>query len=360
MSAPESLRLPSSVTAAAFSYSGHLGVAGDDGTLRVYEAPYKKVWKAARNLGSEVSSLVFVEGGGKVDSVPVWLACGQNVLCFELGSASKMILVENDALTKIRITEEDDDVLNEIATNGSHLAYSLDSGVIGVIDLKSREKIVMKALHSNLCTNVSFIPDRPRELISGGYDFTLLHFDFPLGKFLSSLKFEGPSEPSAQVSLSPPFIQSLDISSNGLVACGLADGRIWLGSGGERIPIPSSERSTSASKKKRRKWDGLNPDAGNYTQIAEGPIIGIAFASGNRVFTLTLLGTLTMHKIENGRVSEKFWTSESPGLFKANSLAVNGTHIAVGGIDSEGKGVLLIWPSERLEGSLISPPPLDT
>lgn len=69
------LHLPSPVTALAFGNSGQLGVATEDGTLRIYESPYTKVWKAVRNLGSEISSVVF---GGSAESL-VWVACGQHV-----------------------------------------------------------------------------------------------------------------------------------------------------------------------------------------------------------------------------------------------------------------------------------------
>jgi hypothetical protein len=36
--------------------------------------------------------------------------------------------------------------------------------------------------------SIKFIPHRPRELVSGGYDTALLHFDFVEGKILSSHK----------------------------------------------------------------------------------------------------------------------------------------------------------------------------
>jgi len=39
-----------------------------------------------------------------------------------------------------------------------------------------------------VCATVKFVPDRPRELVSGGYDTALLHFDFTQGKVLSRLR----------------------------------------------------------------------------------------------------------------------------------------------------------------------------
>ncbi|KAF8586537.1 WD40 repeat-like protein [Ramaria rubella] len=345
------LRLPSSVIAIAFEPSGKLAVASDDGTLRIYDPPYIKVWKAIRNLGSEISSVVF---GASVESHVIWVACNQHVLCFSLDTteATNLILGRKDALLDLRLTEEEDDVLNEITLNSSHLAYSLDSGSVGVLDLKTREKTAMKTPHTNLCTNVSFIPDRPRELVSGGYDSALLHFDFHLGSLLSSLEVAKTSEPTAQMSFSPPFVLSLAVSQTGLAACGLGDGRVWLGSGGEKAL--SSDGNSSARKKKRRKWEGLREDDGTYSKIAEGPIVAIAFASPHQLFTLTLLGNLALHEVKDGRIERTIWTTGSPELVKANVLAINSSYLAVGGFDVENKGVLLLWLLQDREALSVS------
>ena len=67
------VHLPSPVVAVAFAPSAQLGVASEDGTVRLYQPPYSKVSKAVRNLGCEISSLVFSPGGD------IWVACGQCV-----------------------------------------------------------------------------------------------------------------------------------------------------------------------------------------------------------------------------------------------------------------------------------------
>jgi len=157
----------------------------------------------------------------------------------------------------------------------------------------------------------------------------------------------GPPEPSAQVSLSPPFVLSLSVAQTGLVACGLADGRIWLGSGGEKAS--SRGGSSNSRTKKRCKWDGLRVDDGNYLKIAEGPVVAVSFSSPNRLFSLTLLGTLTLHEVENGHIRQSIWSTESSGLTKANALAVHTSSVAVGGVDSENKGILLLWPLDACE-----------
>lgn len=84
----------------------------------------------------------------------------------------------------------------------------------------------------------------------------------------------GPAEQSAQqVSLSPPFVLGISVAQTGLVACALADGRIWLGSGGEKTI--AKETSSHARQKKRRKWEGLRASDGNYFKTAEGPVVAM-------------------------------------------------------------------------------------
>lgn len=82
----------------------------------------------------------------------------------------------------------------------------MDSGLVGVIDLSNNTVTKMETKHESVrdatsdlsslrtnhfdqvCGTVKFVPDRPRELVSGGYDTTLLHFDFVQGKVLSRLR----------------------------------------------------------------------------------------------------------------------------------------------------------------------------
>jgi hypothetical protein len=74
------------------------------------------------------------------------------------------------------------------------------------------------------------------------------------------------------VTLSPPFILSTAISSTGILVAGTADGRIWIGTGGEKRHAGAG----SISKKKRsRKWEGLKEDEGLSMKIAEGPVVGL-------------------------------------------------------------------------------------
>lgn len=75
------------------------------------------------------------------------------------------------------------------------------------------------------------------------------------------------------MALSPPFIMSAAMSSTGVLAAGTADGRLWLGFGGEKLPASSPKRN--AKKKKTAFWQGLNEDDQLEIKVAEGPVVAM-------------------------------------------------------------------------------------
>lgn len=88
------------------------------------------------------------------------------------------------------------------------------------------------------------------------------------------------------MSLSPPFVISMAVSTTGVVAAGTADGRLLIGFGAERGALGKG--------KKAKKWEGLNPDETLLIKIAEGPIVALyaSFCRSNeliRNFVLELL-----------------------------------------------------------------------
>jgi hypothetical protein len=68
------------------------------------------------------------------------------------------------------------------------------------------------------------------------------------------------------MALAPPFIMSMAMSNTGVLAAGTADGHLWIGFGGEKGP---------ASKKKAKKWEGLDESKALLIKVAEGPIVAM-------------------------------------------------------------------------------------
>mmetsp|Transcript_47347 Transcript_47347/g.125706 ORF Transcript_47347/g.125706 Transcript_47347/m.125706 type:complete len:231 (-) Transcript_47347:26-718(-) len=71
--------------------------------------------------------------------------------------------------------------------DGSLLAAADDSGDIILYDLRMMNIFKkLKRKHSNICTKVLFRPGKPADLISGGLDGQLLHWNINKGKPLNS------------------------------------------------------------------------------------------------------------------------------------------------------------------------------
>ncbi|KAJ7172310.1 WD40-repeat-containing domain protein [Mycena filopes] len=336
------LHTPSPISAVAFGHSGHLFAGSDDGSLRVYDLSSLKVCRALKGLGSEVSSIACFKRPGS-ELRDVWLACGNKAYSFQMDS-EKLVQGTADATAVIELCT-DEDVLNELTLNPgkTHLAFGTDSGDVGVVDLSSKTVTRMKTSHSSICGIVRFIPDRPREIVSGGFDSCVLHFDFIQGTVLS--RREISQFPIAEgMSLSPPFIMSAAIATTGVMAAGTADGRLWLGFGGEK-----NKETKSTKKKRTRKWDGLDPDEEHLEKAAEGPLVAMAFSDPLTLTVSTLLGSITQYRIirqENRELQlVKIWEGQS-GVSKVNALILDERRLVVAGLDENAKGVIEIWKRE--------------
>ncbi|KAI0072790.1 WD40 repeat-like protein [Panus rudis PR-1116 ss-1] len=340
----ETIHTPAGVTSLTFGSDEVLAVGSADGTLRAYRLPFTKVAKAIRQLPDEISSIVWSSPASTAERKlgEVWVASGTNVYLFDLDK-QKLILTPEDAKLQVHCGQDDEDVLNELSLskNKQYLAFSSDSGSVGIVNVSTKEVTRMKIPHNSICGSVKIIPDRPNEIVSGGYDSTLRHYDFMLRNQLTHLDI-APPPPSSGVSLSPPFILSIALSSTGLVVASTADGRIWFGTGGDKAS-PSHARQ----KKRSRKWGGL-VEEGAFVQIADGPVVATALVDDKTLITCTLLGTLAKHSLsyddESGNIeSETVWTADAKSIEKVNGISVSGNRLAVGGITKDGKGVVEIW-----------------
>ncbi|KAJ7741586.1 WD40-repeat-containing domain protein [Mycena maculata] len=333
------LNTPSPISSIAFAHSGHLFAGSDDGSLRVYDLSSFKVCRAISGLPTEVSSITCFKRPGS-DLRDVWLACGHQAYSFKMDSP-KLVQTAADATATIELCDKED-VLNELALSPgkTHLAFSTDSGSVGVVDLSTTTISRMKTSHSSICGIVRFIPDRPREIVSGGYDSCLLHFDFMQGTVLSRRDIP-PFPITDGMSLSPPFIMSAAMGATGVMAAGTADGRLWLGCGGEK------GSQTKATKKKRsRKWDGFNLENEVLERVAEGPIVAMAFSDPSTLTLSTLLGNVMQYRLirqETTAQLVKIWEGNTGNISKVNTLIIDERRVVIAGLSENAKGVVEIW-----------------
>lgn len=239
--------------------------------------------------------------------------------------------------------------MSKIGLNGNktHIAYSTDKGVVGVVDLSTRDVSKMKREHTSVCGCVKYIPNRPKELVSGGYDQKLFHFDSTSGNLLSERGIS-PSEPTEGMSLSPPFIVSTAISSTGALAAGTADGQLWINFAGESPRDASLKKVVKAVKT----WDGLNEKTEHVVKIAEAPIVAMTFLGERTLIVSTLKGVITQYKLmleENNMLSlENKWNGETSSSMKPNALIVDERRVIVGGLQHDGSGVIEIWQKMKI------------
>lgn len=335
----DSAGLPVGLSALSYGSQDVLSVGSVDGCLRLYRLPGIRVVKAIRGLGDEVSSIRWPLACAE-DQGEVWIASGIRAYKFQLNALHAIQpIAAQDASSKFDIGQDADDVLNDLcmSDNKKYLAFSADSGTIGVINTVTNEIARMKAKHDSICSSVKFIPDRPNEIVSGGYDSALLHFDIHQKKLLSRFDLTAPA-PTSGVSLSPPFVLSIAVSPSGLLAAGIADGRVWLGAGGDKS-APSSKRS--------RKWEGLSSSSGSWVQVADGPVVAVSFANENTLLICSLLGCLKAYSLvyDSAKTlnTKLIWDSDVKEVAKVNAIAVNDRWLVVGGLTRDGKGVLEIW-----------------
>jgi len=174
----------------------------------------------------------------------------------------------------------------------------------------------------------------------------------------------GISPPTSGVSMSPPFILSSALSPSGIFAAGIADGRVWIGTGGEKISrVPAG----TSGKKKRRKWEGLKQDESFTADVGHGPIAALyalnvvfmnhgnldtrhhrTFIGPRTLLTSTLLGSVTLHEIGSSTADGKLdasakWTKATTAVNKVNALLVTGDLIIIGGLNVDGGGVVEVW-----------------
>lgn len=100
------LATPAPVTCLAL-HASRLFAGSDDGSLRVYDLTTRKVSKAIRALGAEVSYIIY-----DTRSDNLWLAIGPSIMLFSLAS-SKIVMISDDAIVSRRVGVNDEDAINK-------------------------------------------------------------------------------------------------------------------------------------------------------------------------------------------------------------------------------------------------------
>ncbi|EPS67361.1 hypothetical protein M569_07414, partial [Genlisea aurea] len=204
MAAPRLLRghrgSASCCIASRFS-PGIVATADEDGCVCLYDLRCgDAVLSIDVGKGRPVSSLCFKPG--KEDFV--FISTGNEVKCFHMHMAA--------SYKELHSFVFNEDEINQVVHHpkSSFIAAADDSGGVKIIDV--HQKCLNKTLragHENICSSVQFIPWRPWEAITGGFDSKLVMWDFSRGRPNKFLNF-GIGADSGQV-FNPPFLHALAV-----------------------------------------------------------------------------------------------------------------------------------------------------
>ena len=120
----------------------------------------------------------------------------------------------------VHFYSDNQDEINQIKINDKllNLASCDDSGEVKIFDLKVNKLFkTLRKRHTNICSCISFIPDRQNEIVTGGMDSQIIRWDFqhvkPL-QFLNTQDILNQTGDHSVYMLNPPLLFSLDVSED--------------------------------------------------------------------------------------------------------------------------------------------------
>uniref|UniRef100_UPI00398ED715 WD repeat-containing protein 53 n=1 Tax=Pristiophorus japonicus TaxID=55135 RepID=UPI00398ED715 len=220
-------------------------------------------WSAgdsASVLCLDVSSEGFVASGAEEGALTVWNSQGAVIGCMNLGVSNDVTCVsfshtcdsilyashgEAISVLDIRSLKEpterfhvNEDEINYLSVNetDSHLATADDSGSIKVLDLASKKVSRSLRKHSNICSCVTFRPQRPQSLLSCGLDMQVMLWNLQKARPVWTVNLqdlareeEEMQQPAGCQLFNPPLAHFATVASCGnIFACGAEDGKIRL------------------------------------------------------------------------------------------------------------------------------------
>ncbi|XP_013396809.1 WD repeat-containing protein 53 [Lingula anatina] len=200
---------------------GQLVSGAEQGEIIVWNTEGKAVTKiCSPNQEEDVASVC----SSKSNQNMVYSAAGQGVFIYDLRSGT----------SPVHQFEINEDEVNQVTVNeqGTFLAACDDANTIKVINLQERKVYKTLCKHSNICSSVCFRPQRPWELLSGGFDCNLIHWDFSRGRAIKKINMQeigDEKENATEYFINPPFIHSIALTPDGShTACGLENGKIQI------------------------------------------------------------------------------------------------------------------------------------
>lgn len=215
----------------------------DDKTVRLWDLRINRSTKCMLGcFGSPIEAVKFAS------SNIVYAACANAVYSFDLRY--------DGVLTKVPLAElsmgEGPDEISNLAINnkGDMLAAAMDSGVINLVPIRGNGTFCensgstrykrLTRVHNNIISTVSFKKNNPRELLSGGFDYTGCLWEVDRGRPKISTNFQSMPTPLVEGAdpdeernplqiINPPFVMSMNYIMDGrCVVAALGDGTVSI------------------------------------------------------------------------------------------------------------------------------------
>ena len=264
--------------------------------------------------GQSVSRVDLRHGSGVIDSSSTPAAAAAAAAAVKETASSSPATPVELALDLTCPTARADDVSQVVVNHkGDLVAVADDEGdvtLLGLSDLR-----VFKSLsraHENLCTAVAWRPTRPWELVSGGMDSLICHWDYNRSHCIDTIELP-PSHADSGMA-QPALVQSLAVSPNGRwLAASTHNGSVHLCAfgvygeegGGEGGVAQKNKSKDKKKKKKKKKKAQLE-----HRCVAEGAHAGCAshalcpdWGAGNSLVTAGIDGALAFWHVDETATS---------------------------------------------------------
>lgn len=201
----------------------------EDESVRIWDIRADRAVKCiAKCFGSSVEAVKF----STLKHDALYAASGKSLFEFDLRYEGVLIQIP---VARAENKSEDDINALAVSPSGKYLAVSDDSGVITIFDNEKLNTHKPKRLrgHTSLVNAISFSPNDPHGLASGGFDYQLMNWNIttPGNTFntmvnIAKLGNSDYDEFTAK-SVNPPFVQSICYVCNGVgIAVALGDGSV--------------------------------------------------------------------------------------------------------------------------------------
>ncbi|KAF2076235.1 hypothetical protein CYY_002476 [Polysphondylium violaceum] len=248
-----------------------LASSSDDGTVRLWDLKTNRTIKSIVGVFSTdipATSLCFDND--------YLLYCSHSTDIYSFDMRNESVIIK-ESTKQYKYNSEG---INQLAFDSKYqqLGACDDSGQIKIIDIaKNKLTETLNKKHTNICSTIAFRPNSKNELISGSMDYSILHWDFLKNRVfhkesyqtIVNKKQQQEEEQGLQQNqiLNPPFVNSVDVSTNGkYVAVGVGDGSLLINeisSFKQYVKISGAHRSSIS----QVHYPRYNSSTENYKQL---------------------------------------------------------------------------------------------